>query len=461
MAPQHRPSAAAPRRPRRARLGPGLAALFGLALLAAPARPQTGDGSPIVTTQPQMRIPFTPSPGGQVKLVHLFVSSDGGANWAFHAAAQPNERSFRVFEAPADGQYWFAVRTIDFQDRATPPLNSQLVPGLKVVLKRTKPLVTVRPAPPREPGQAGVEWEVRDDYLDLNRFALEYRVPGTDWIPQPTDAKPRGVQYWELKSVTRMEVRLRVADRAGNEADATTVIGPDAGSAAPFGGGSSPAPSAGGGGVPRIHYSNRRQIAIPYKLNDVGVSRISVFELWYTTDKGLTWRKAPKQPDPSQTEGRAEFEAERDGLYGFTFVVKSGVGIGDEPPKPGDPPKKWIEVDTAPPAVSIEVRRGNGAEIRNVAIAWQAKDPNLGEKPVTLQYSESKDGPWLPVPGTGDFERSGSFVWVVAGPPFQFWVRAKAVDKAGNEGADVSKEQITVDLSRPRVDILDPEPGRP
>jgi hypothetical protein len=120
-------------------------------------------------------------------------------------------------------------------------------------------------------------------------------------------------------------------------------------------------------------------------------------------------------------------------------------------------------VDTIPPTVTVEVRRGNGAEIRNVAIAWQAKDLNLGEKPVTLQYSDkSKDGPWLPVPGTGDFERSGSFVWVVGDQgPFQFWVRAKAVDKAGNEAADVSKEQITVDLSRPRVDILDPEPGRP
>src|SRR4051794_7072073 len=86
MAPQHRPSAAAPR-PRRARFGRGLIALLGLVLFAAPARPQTADGSPHFTTQPQIRIPFTLPPGGQVKLVQLFVSANGGATWSFHAAA--------------------------------------------------------------------------------------------------------------------------------------------------------------------------------------------------------------------------------------------------------------------------------------------------------------------------------------------------------------------------------------
>jgi hypothetical protein len=35
------------------------------------------------------------------------------------------------------------------------------------------------------------------------------------------------------------------------------------------------------------------------------------------------------------------------------------------------------------------------------------------------------------------------------------------VDKAGNEGTDQWKGPITVDPSRPRVDILDPEPAKP
>ena len=89
MAPQHRPSAAAPRRPRCARPGPWLAALVGVALLAVPTRAQTADGSPLFTTQPQMRIPFTPSAGGQVKLV-------ASESFDKHTRSEPRRGSHEV-----------------------------------------------------------------------------------------------------------------------------------------------------------------------------------------------------------------------------------------------------------------------------------------------------------------------------------------------------------------------------
>jgi hypothetical protein len=42
--------------------------------------------------------------------------------------------------------------------------------------------------------------------------------------------------------------------------------------------------------------------------------------------------------------------------------------------------------------------------------------------------------------------------------PFQFFVQVRAKDKAENVGAATWNDRITVDLSRPQADLLDPKP---
>src|SRR5205823_2903722 len=140
---------------------------------------------------------------------------------------------FKSFLAPQDGTYWFAVQSIDWQNTQTPATLGQLAPQVKIVVDRRPPSVVLRQAVATAAGRVGVEWDIRDEHLDIpgrGKFALDYRIEGvTDWIRENT-ATPgaTGRQEWEgLTAGQRMTVRLRVTDAAGNEANETTMIALD------------------------------------------------------------------------------------------------------------------------------------------------------------------------------------------------------------------------------------------
>src|SRR4051812_44931088 len=54
---------------------------------------------------------------GVAQSVWLFVSKDRGASWRKISEAKPDVKAFN-YRAEGDGEYWFAVRTIDKQGRA-------------------------------------------------------------------------------------------------------------------------------------------------------------------------------------------------------------------------------------------------------------------------------------------------------------------------------------------------------
>ena len=60
------------------------------------------------------RIPFTvlPADRARVKDVQLWVSKDTGYTWKLESRTNPDRPSF-TFRATRDGEYWFAVRTLD------------------------------------------------------------------------------------------------------------------------------------------------------------------------------------------------------------------------------------------------------------------------------------------------------------------------------------------------------------
>ena len=88
-------------------------------------------------------------------------------------------------------------------------------------------MVSLRQIADSRPGIVSVEWDVRDENFDPRRFSLEFRVSGTDWQRQPAEPKPTGVQSWRIEPGVRMDVRLRVADRAGNDAEQSIPVGFD------------------------------------------------------------------------------------------------------------------------------------------------------------------------------------------------------------------------------------------
>jgi hypothetical protein len=186
---------------------------------------------------------------------------------------------------------------------------------------------------------------------------------------------------------------------------------------------------------------------------------VSVIELWYTMDS-RSWNKHPTRFGEDPTQKSITFDVVDEGVYGITLVAKSGVGLGDRPPQIGDRPHLWIEVDTTRPQVQLHgVTVGTGADKGKLTVAWSARDKNIEQVPIVLSYGEQATGPWKPF--TPDkLKNTGQYVWQMPGDvPYQFHVRVEAADRAGNVGEAISENLIKVDLSNPKVRILNVEPA--
>ena len=166
-----------------------------------------------------------------VTAVQLYVSIDGGQSWQLYAQQPPNVREF-AFQAPRDGSYWFASKTVDDRNQSHPEGPPQ--PEQWVVVDTRQPLIRLQTELGRT-GEVVVAWHVSDEWLDTGSLKLEYREgvlaawqPLTDprALSQPTaavgSAAAPGVigQYvWQPQVESRVvEIRMLAADRAGNVA---------------------------------------------------------------------------------------------------------------------------------------------------------------------------------------------------------------------------------------------------
>jgi hypothetical protein len=204
-----------------------------------------------------------------------------------------------------------------------------------------------------------------------------------------------------------------------------------------------------------IRMVNDKRFSINYEVKDVGPTGVSQIELWYTSD-GHDWHKAG-----IIHEAHSPYTAnvDRDGLYGLTMVARSGVGLGKRPPRPGDAPQVWVEVDTTKPEVKLTGLRANlGPDTHHLVIGWTATDKNLGPKPITLSYAEQADGPWTPI--AANIENTSRYVWQVPkAASARIMLRVEATDLAGNVGEAQTPEPIALDLAQPTVAILGVEPA--
>jgi hypothetical protein len=204
---------------------------------------------------------------------------------------------------------------------------------------------------------------------------------------------------------------------------------------------------------PAVKMVNTRRIVLNYQVKDVGSSGVSSVELW-STRNGQDWQK----DESAQIGPPCVTEVLEEGMYGFTLVAKSGLGLGKKPPKSGDLPQVWVEVDLSKPTVNLhEAQHGTGARAREITIQWSATDRNLARRPITLSYSEKADGPWTIL--ANNIENTGRHVWTL--PPNvqpSLHLRVEATDLVGNVGSAVSARPLVIDLSRPQVDITGVEP---
>src|SRR5262245_4270331 len=82
--------------------------------------------APIYTNKLKFRIPFHYDSNELSRLgareIRLYVSRDRGRNWQQVQAVAPDAGKFN-FQAPADGEYWFIVRTLDGKNHLHPDGN--------------------------------------------------------------------------------------------------------------------------------------------------------------------------------------------------------------------------------------------------------------------------------------------------------------------------------------------------
>jgi hypothetical protein len=441
-------------------------------LLLLPAQAQESASDIIYSRFHHFRIPFQAGPGEQrLKQLQLFFSTDQGRSWKADAIAPPEQRFFR-FMSERDGLYWFTVQTLDQEGRYYPVSMDAAQPSLKVVVDTQAPVITLRALPARA-GQVGVSWDIRDDNLDTalsDALRLEYRTPGSvAWLMVPRNAGTTQA-FWNPETNGLLEVRLRARDKAGNWGEAATTVSLSSQANSAFAADGplgpthevSPVPVAGSFGAPvdpDRRLVNSKRISLNYELKDVGPSGVSNIELWYTLD-GRSWSRyhLPKSGEEVQRPP-LKFEVTSEGVYGFTLVAKSGVGLGERPPQVGDRPQIWVEVDLTKPVVALHnVIVGQGPDKGKLTIHWTARDKNLGREPITIAYAEQATGPWTPV--VEKIQNTGRYVWSMPNPvPFQFLVRVEAIDLAGNVGEAVTQNVVKVDLSQPKVRILQVEPA--
>src|SRR5262249_49409059 len=154
------------------------------------------------------------------------------------------------------------------------------------------------------------------------------------------DPVAAGQHYWTPMTNGPMEVRLSVSDTAGNIGQDKVIVTPGGGAlgaAAPPADRPAPAANANDG----IRYVNSRRVSLNYRIDDQGPSGVSVMELWYT-QAGRNWQKYGEEKAATPP---FVFDVDHEGLYGFTMVARSGVGLGSRPPQIGDQPQIWVEVD--------------------------------------------------------------------------------------------------------------------
>jgi hypothetical protein len=369
-----------------------------------------------------------------------------------------------LFDAPRDGDYEFAVQFV-YADGSVAPQTSALAPEIRAVIDTTPPRVQIAAI------GNGVEWLATDDNLDPRDITLECKWPTDAKWTKITERPLRASDSyaWKMPPGKVLEVRVIARDRAGNEGVSPVVRVPgEAGTAVglPKTGG----PTWAGGTAaalpqPRIDYVNTLEFDVDYTVQRMGRSGVQAAHLFVLKEQG-NWELVKRFPVKLMPDDKGPhalslpYKADREGTYGFFIIPESGAGKRSDDPKKDDPPMVLVVVDTTKPYVKItgvQVKPG-GVRGPLVEFTWQAADANLMPQPISLEWTLDKSAAkWNEVKYRLDnnlTRDTGRYSWEVPDEKlWKFWVRARAIDKAGNVGEHVWEKEVIVDLEKPSATI--------
>jgi hypothetical protein len=194
---------------------------------------------------------------------------------------------------------------------------------------------------------------------------------------------------------------------------------------------------------------NSRLFELEYNVDSLGPSRIGRVVLWGTRDGGRTWASYGTDRD-NQSPMLVAVPGE--GLYGFRVGVQDGRGSGEKP-QSGDPPEVRIGVDlTKPDARILSAEPRTGQQAGQVVIRWEADDPMLAARPVSLFYSDLPSGPWREI--AAGLENTGVYAWSTGGRlPERTYLRLEVRDTAGNVGVFETPRAVALDPAAPAARI--------
>lgn len=404
--------------------------------------------------------------------IKLYYSLDQGP-WTLAATSRPDRNGFDV-QLSRDGNYAFATQTVYTDGRTIPERVESLRAEQYLVVDTTLPSIALKSIPPRALNNGdvavGVMWDVRDEHLDPASLRLEGRYSGTtQWMPvQTRPLQTRGEEVWRLRPEEKMEVRLIARDYAKNVGEATVTLGRNIGVMT---GGTNDVGDYGmGRTTPRssgVRLVNNRDISLEFRIGQKGPSGIGGIDLWVTRNR-QDWKKvepAPSVPADTAETATINYKADSEGLYGFTIIARSRANLAQPDPMRGDEPMIWVEVDTTKPeAEFVDVKFTQPNDPRSITITYKAKDKNLDPEAVILGYSETAEGEWKVLAQGLSTNAQGLGRHSCPTPPiksYQFWLRMRVVDRAGNMTEIQYKDPINIDLTRPNVEIIDVKQGKP
>lgn len=192
-----------------------------LGLLMGAADSTSAAAEPVFTNRGRFRIPYQLDTDEIQRLgateIQLHVSTDGGRSWKHVDSVPPVEGKF-TFDAATDGDYAFAVRTVDRRGNLHP--TGPLTPSLEVTVDTTPPQLSLE-VEQQEAGRVQVRWAASDSHLSPSTLKLEHRDPTSEvWQIVEIEPTDSGRTSWSVSGAGLVEVRGIVRDAAGNEASA-------------------------------------------------------------------------------------------------------------------------------------------------------------------------------------------------------------------------------------------------
>lgn len=195
------------------------------------------------------------------------------------------------------------------------------------------------------------------------------------------------------------------------------------------------------------YYSRSKAFSLDYDIDMTRGSQVSGIELWGTMDNGKTWSKWGEDED---RESPFDIRVDEEGMFGFRVVIVGSNLIASNQPRAGDPADAWIYVDTKAPDVKIiSAVYGAGEEAGHLVIDYSCVDDQLIDRPISISFSERRDGPWTTV--ASGLKNTGRYLWP-AEPnlPKRIYLRIEAVDRAANIGVYRLDLPIDVEGLTPR-----------